>query len=43
MNLGFLKEQNDYYNLFADACIEAEKHSLSRRRCAPWGAANLIP
>lgn len=25
MNFGFLKEQDGYYDLFADACIEAEK------------------
>lgn len=35
MNFEFLKEQNDYYGLFADACIEAEKvFSASPAMCA---------
>ena len=35
MNFDFLKEQGDYYGLFADACIEAEKvFSSSPAMCA---------
>lgn len=35
MNFDFLKEQGDYYALFADACIEAEKiYSSSPAMCA---------
>lgn len=35
MNFGFLKEQNGYYDLFADACIEAEKvFATSPAMCA---------
>ena len=35
MNFDFLKEQNGYYDLFADACIEAEKvFSTSPAMCA---------
>lgn len=35
MNFDFLKEQNGYYDLFADACIEAEKvFSASPAMCA---------
>lgn len=35
MNFSFLKEQNGYYDLFADACIEAEKvFSSSPAMCA---------
>ena len=35
MNFDFLKEQGDYYKLFADACIEAEKiFATSPAMCA---------
>ena len=35
MNFDFLKEQGDYYELFADACIEAEKiFATSPAMCA---------
>ncbi len=35
MNFDFLKEQGGYYNLFADACIEAEKvYATSPAMCA---------
>ncbi len=35
MNFDFLKKQGDYYNLFADACIEAEKiFATSPAMCA---------
>ena len=35
MNFDFLKEQNGYYDLFADACVEAEKiFATSPAMCA---------
>ena len=35
MNFDFLKEQGDYYGLFADACVEAEKiYASSPALCA---------
>lgn len=37
MNFDFLKEQNGYYDMFAEACIEAERILRLRPRCARSG------
>ena len=41
MNFDFLKREDGYYDLFADAAIEAER-MLLLRQCVRWVAAKLL-